>query len=449
MKNDLEYIDKFYKENLDGYKAEAEAEVFGRLRWMLFWYKYKWSIGLSSIIILLALSSSFYFYPNGNLENQKQSLVILTEELQSEGNLNFSEDNNVNKQTTILITADQTNENELLTNSENIEKPLLNDNTLEFTNNNSGSLTIDANQLVYIAEVENDISSYIEGNEKYNDASFLLRMESLDFDYKLTTEPDTNILGYNRRTDVLSPAIKKQWFSLSIYAGPSASESIINGYGSDYTNLRYSNESNIMGWSLGTDLKFHIKNWIISTGLSYSVNNQDRSYIRSYDEYSPEESYFDYDTTWMWVFDAPDYGYPIVSSIDSSWVDVYDEITVDNSGVNQLKYLEVPLMIGYRFNTNMFAFEVNTGVSMGLLIYSNMEVPDLDNNNLIISADQMNTTMLNYLANLTIYYNLNRKTSLFITPYYKQNLSSVFNESYPVKQQFKTFGVNFGVNVLF
>jgi len=138
-----------------------------------------------------------------------------------------------------------------------------------------------------------------------------------------------------------------------------------------------------------------------------------------------------------------------MTGIDSTWIKVYRDVTVDNSGKNQVQYIEIPLMVGYSLHSNRVSLEINAGGSMGLLIYSNFKLPSLQDYGEMERINQMNNTMLNFVANASLYYHLDRRTSLFVSPYYKQNLQTIFSDNYSQTQHFNTIGINFGVNILF
>jgi len=67
----------------------------------------------------------------------------------------------------------------------------------------------------------------------------------------------------------------------------------------------------------------------------------------------------------------------------------------------------------------------------------------------MVEAKAVNKTMVNFIANASLYYHLSNRVSIYASPYYKQNLQSVFTNTYQQKQRFNTFGINFGVNVMF
>ena len=435
MKDELKNIDEYYKNSLGNYKEEAGSVVWESMRWTLFWMRYKWIIGIGSIVLLLGLG----FWISGNIFNSTESQTNIST-------------NNTTKPESVLTNDYKAKETPSFNNETFSETHDETINYGEVTNDTEVS-DFEPNQTIIEIQSENvepviltlDNQSTTDLNEKLP----MAEMISKGVTHNIVVEPDSSLLGYNRRTDLLPPGLRKQWFSVNVAAGPAFSQYDISGYDSEYLALRNSNESNKPGWSLGVDLRLHIKNWIISTGLAYSVYNQTRSYKHSYEEYSPEDSYYDYDTTWAWFFDPPEIGIPIVTGIDSSWIDVYKNVVKNNSGTNQLKYIEIPLTIGYRYNANMFALEINTGVSVGFLVYSEIKVPDFMNNDEIVTAEQMNHTMFNFVANASFYYHIDRRTSLFVSPYYKQNLVSVFSEDYPVKQISQTYGLNLGINFRF
>ncbi|MCD4773259.1 MAG: hypothetical protein K8R41_07755 [Bacteroidales bacterium] len=435
MKDKPKNIDEFYKSKLENYKEEAGKNVWENMRLTLFWIRHKWVIGLSSIVLLLGwgsiicmnIFSSSEPATNNYPPNYSKPEIVLTNNYE-EKNVAQDEEKDSSEAQDESIAYRQL--------SNNIDAPdfVPKTNIIEIQNENTEPTGFKLNN---------------QNTTILNENIPLLKMYSKKYNKNIAVETDSCLLDFNRHKDVLSQVLRNQRFSVNVFAGTAFSKSDISGYNPEYLAFRNSNESDKPGWSLGVDMRLHIKNWIISSGLVYSVYRQSRSYKHSYQEYSPENSFYQYDTTWVWIFDPPNYGIPMITDIDSSWVKTYNNITIDNSGINQLKYFEIPLLVGYRFNSNMFALEINTGFSAGFLVYSKIKVPEFTNNDDIVTAQQMNHTMFNFITNAYLYYYFDSKTSLFVSPYFKQNLQSIFNKSYPVKQQYKTYGVNFGVSFRF
>jgi hypothetical protein len=148
------------------------------------------------------------------------------------------------------------------------------------------------------------------------------------------------------------------------------------------------------------------------------------------------------------VYDPPHIGYPIVLSIDSTYIPVYNEI---NEGINQWNYLEIPLLLGYTFHFNRFSLDIGSGVSYGILLGASGNVPSLSEEKLFTELSelesQMNKHTFNYILQIGASYHLTPQWSLIVKPFYKQNLQSVFEKNYPIDQRFKAFSIKFGLKV--
>jgi len=434
MKDDFNYIDELVKDSLEGFREEAGTEVWEKLRWTLFWMKYRWYIGLSSVLLLLGVSAFVTWQLPVHTANQ----MVQT---------NLDEPNSQ-----LLLAYNQEVENHALFEDANASGTnVMEPGTDIFASQHTEAENVHMDPVGHVPNFNPGQEMTNSSDQMYSDRMFLTLtgLTALPFSTSLTTKPDTNLIGYNRRTDLHVQPVKKQWLSMNLYAGPSLVNSSLSGVNSEYLNLRNDNESDAMGWAVGSDIRFHFKNWVFTTGISYARYNQNRRYIHQYQEYSPGDSYFDYDTTWVYIFDPPDYGVPMVSKIDSTWVKVYNEVTIDQSGKNRVSYFEIPLMVGYTMHHNRFSLELNAGASVGFLTYSNVWVPDEFNSPELLKVNQMQATMYNVVANASVYYHLDRRTSLFVSPYYKQNMRSIFNDNFTQTQHFNTIGINFGVNILF
>jgi len=423
--DELKYIDDFYKKGLSNYQKKASEKTWRKMRWILFWMRYRWFIVGLSVLAIALLMSNFAW----NMSSSKTGPIV---------------NSKVPVQDVIVVSSNPMTPNKtaIVSTNEIIDYKEKSGLTIKETESN--------NDYIQSLESPKELSHVREEIKKADKHTLLLtEIISKNNNPNIAPLPDTNIFGYNRRLDIKSFERKKSILNINIYAGPSLPISNISGYNSEYLNVRNTNESNKSSWLLGADIKLHLKNWVITTGINYSVYNQSRSYKNNYQEYSPDDSYFQYDTIWVWFFDPPDFGVPIMVGVDSNWVKVYNTVTVDNSGINQISYFEIPFLIGYQFNTNMVQFEINSGINVGFLHTSKVKVPSFTDYSEIVDAGNMSKIMYNFMANVTVYYKINSSTRLFVSPYYKQNLKSVFNDDYPINQTFTTYGVNFGVSLRF
>ncbi len=447
MDNKFENIDNYYKNTLGDYSEDTSKDIWKDMRWTLFWMRYRWLIGIGIIFLFIGTGGLIYYYSD-NTTSSNNNIQLISD------NIDYTKANKIQ----LVEDSKEIKNEENVDRNEIIKYPINNTITTDKSTLVESNKVVIANSIHTLnrgkkslfdkndPELNNEVA-FSQGYN-FNENNELSPIESKDIKIDLVPETDT-IFGKHILVKENKTAVKQDRFSVIFYGGTAYSQSNILGDNSEYLNYRNANESNENSWSVGGEIKFHIKNWIITSGLSYSVYNQRRSYMHTYQEYSPEDSYYNYDTTWMWFFDPPEIGVPIISEIDSNWVNVYNDITIDNSGINRISYLEIPLLIGYRYNANLFSFEVNTGAYFGFLMNSSIKVPDFENNSKVIEPQVTRNTMVSFAINTSIYYHLSRNTSIFISPYYKQNLKSVFNNDYPVNQRFKTYGINFGLSYSF
>lgn len=448
MDNKFEKIDNYYKKHLGNYSENTEKDIWKNMRWSLMWMRYRWLAGLGIVLLLAGTGGLIYLGYNNYGTDNYNSIMLSDNSFTSKTN---------EAVTVITYPVSKIEEGTIETKDVKyaIEKSIPNSETIAtesetviISNSNQTINTGKANPNVEIEAVILSEEIPLDNNTYNNEMVELSQIRSKEINFILSSKTDTTF-GQNivKRKGVQN--IKQQRFSLVVYAGPAYSQTNILGDNNEYLDFRNANESNYGSWSMGAELKIHLKNWIITSGLSYSVYNQSRSYMHTYQEYSPENSYYNHDTTWAWFFDPPEIGAPVVVGVDSNWVKVYNDITIDNSGINQVSYLEIPLLVGYRYNASLFSFEINTGAYLGFLMNSNIRVPDFVNNNEIVDPQETNKSMVNFAVNASVYYHLNRNTSVFLSPYYKQNTGSLFKDSYPVNQRLKTYGINFGISYSF
>jgi len=430
MKDDLNYIDEFYKSALLDVKMEADSSVWKNIWWMLFWMRYKWFLLSGFAILLIGLTTYMFFYePLPSISNGVKTYSQDTKVLTSKPSFN-------NKTAYDYLKVHDVIKNRIPDKSNN--------HILNTTAAENKKLTVVAD------ESSNGVKTGLTKTSftaKHNHCF----LKYLVPDINLSNFSDTLMLGENRRMSINQPEVLKQSrFSLNVFAGTGWSNSSLSGVNNEYIYFRNNHESGALGWRAGVNVQYNLKNWIFETGLNYSVYRLYRDYRYTYNIYDPENSHYDYDTTFVWIYDPPHIGTPYIKNIDSTWVKVYNKVVDDHSGYNNMKYFEIPFLIGYRFKLGYVLLELKTGISTGFLTGSSYYVP-LNPYSCVIAekSAQINKVMFNYLANITLYYRVNTKYSVFISPDYRQNLKSVFKDDFPAHEQLGTFGLNLGISYRF
>jgi len=427
-------IEKYYKEAFSDFEYKVSGSFWQKLKWRLLWIDLKYYAVGGTLLAFAGLA--FYFglahqenlsatgafpgqYNTVDYQTNVVQLLASNEDLPSYNTI-------IAKQT---ITLDKT-----------LKSEISKTNQMKTTNNNSG---------VIIESVRSPVIKATTKKTQENEKDYLLsEIEAVsiaiegngDFGPKLIYDSTTRLFIPNNKTSI----------SLAFYISPAYNISEMSTTSAYNENLDYRNkrEKSSVSLSAGIDFQLNIKNWYVQTGLSYSKFSNYRNYNHTFLAYDSLRSYYENDTTWGWVYDPPDFGKPVPIAIDSVLVAVYNDM---NEGKNEWNYLEIPLLFGYKLNKGRFSFDLATGVSYGLLINASGNIPSLTEKNIFTELSEMNSLMnrnqFNYILQLGVSYHITPVWSIMAKPYYKQNLQSVFDKSYPFDQRFRALGMKIGLIV--
>ena len=241
-------------------------------------------------------------------------------------------------------------------------------------------------------------------------------------------------------------------YALSFFVSPNITSSSLSGSNSEYNRFRQDNESPALSWSFGANVQYNFNNWFFEFGLSYSTYRNKRNYNFNYQVIDSAASYYTYDTNWVWIYDPPNLEYPVMVGIDTNWVSVYDEYQVVDNGYNEWKYLDVPILLGYRYNRNLFSLEIATGVSIGVLLSQKVSVPvypdcyEMIKQNTISDDNQIN---YRFIIRAGALYQITPDWSIFAQPYFQKSLSPILINEGSVNQSLTFYGLNFGLKYSF
>lgn len=439
-------IDQFYKDSLAGYETEVSDSFWLRLKWRLLWFnmKYAW-LGLGALLLIGAGIFSAYYLTDPEMSNP-----MLTSQYQSRqpealaallafNDESFADETAISSQKTIVEEThnriDKPLEKAELTNNKNIQGQFLSGATQTTVSFGSNSASPPAN-------TETGHTASIESEKPHEEIDLMTGL-SLSILPDIQPEIDTTLSPWFNKE-------KKSWLSLTLYASPAYTSAQItpNGADAEYLNYRKDHETATLSWSAGLDLQLNFKNWYVQTGLAYSAFSNKRNYNHSFYAVDSLNSYYAVDTTWGLVFDPPELGRPVIIGIDSTLVASYNDL---NEGTNEWKYIEIPLVFGYKFNLNRFGIDIGTGLSYGYLAGVTGNVPSLREKNIFtdLAKDEQQyvSHQVNYILQLGVSYYVTPKWSLVAQPYFKQNILSVFDTNYPVEERFRAFGIKLGLKI--
>ncbi|MFH1320983.1 MAG: STN domain-containing protein [Bacteroidota bacterium] len=238
------------------------------------------------------------------------------------------------------------------------------------------------------------------------------------------------------------------------------------GFG-EYAALIKDAETPLLSYTFGADLGFYFKKLTLQTGCAYTLFREKADYnistfdvdttftwditTQSYWITDTITSYYEIygaDTNWIYITDSSQF-----TTVDSVEISNYDTTVINNdyNGINTISYIEIPFVIGYNFILKKkFSCNVNGGIITGILINTKGKIlaPDGNGFNDIDNKNHIKTSF-SLLLGLGLNYKLNNYLSIILNAYYRQNLSSVYVNNYPVSKKCYSAGLKAGIRYRF
>jgi hypothetical protein len=245
----------------------------------------------------------------------------------------------------------------------------------------------------------------------------------------------------------------KKW-TFSVFGGPSLINKKIAGGSTDaYLVKRNDEEANIVSMSYGLRMNYNFNEKInFSLGANSLTYGEDVNYSTIYStsesigSVSKDSSYLEY--TYTAVPDTINGGYDTtvtIAMIDTTFMvdtTIININATDYAGKNRFTYLQIPIMVGYKFTFNKLSVNVRLGGSYGVLLKNSGSY--VDNNVSNIELPNLRKTMINLVASATIGYQL-KKMNVFIEPKFRLNSGSIITHP-EIKQHYTSIGCNFGLS---
>ena len=235
----------------------------------------------------------------------------------------------------------------------------------------------------------------------------------------------------------------------------------------DFVEFIEQAENYLPGYLFGLAVNINYKKLIASLGMSYinvrkkvdynlvNITLTDKSYYDVFDNSYWNVIFIDSffqttpDTIWIFVYDST-----YVPSIDSIFVNDYD--TISNSAnyneTNKYSYLEIPLIFGYTiFGSKKLSVDIKSGIITGILIRKNGKTVLPVNQKEIVDVSALPLIKTNFSMYLSakINYQVNNKFRIFVEPYYKKSLKSIYAQNYLLMEKRARWGFRFGMEYLF
>ena len=456
MDNKSKNIDNFFKDKLGNLEAETSKNLWKRLYFLLIYKK----LVLWAAFLLLLAFGIIYLFPDSDAiqaSHNNDSNRMLSETQITGLSSEMQNPTDKPQQQSAQLQQDNLSVNETEANdditpiSEQKKKTTPENNknkqkeSVALPDENSGLLS--NNQKEYGKAFENNLSDTKTGYMAVLNITALKTGENL---------PSKNIQkpfmenNYSAGDGDPNPKQKKVLWSAGLTLNPACitQKQSCECVSPEISPGSDNSSQNIFTLGASVEITASIRHLILKSGLEYAVYGQDAGYSLTTDEIDNGQSYYSYDTTWGWVYDPPEiYPYPL--SIDSTFFPVYK--TEEINSKNRFNYLEIPFLIGYQSGEDKkVSFEISTGCSFGFLVSASGKIPSPTDKSLLEldkSSPFIRNSSINYIAQIGVRFRLSDKTRFIIRPVYKRSLKSTYEKSFPVKQNFNTFGIYLGFDI--
>lgn len=141
----------------------------------------------------------------------------------------------------------------------------------------------------------------------------------------------------------------------------------------------------------GVGLRMSKKGWFASMGLHWNRVGQKVNFDVATTELDSRMSHYEYDTTWVWIYDPPYYGEPFPASVDSTFVSVYQRQMF--RGTLATDYLTIPLLLGYEYRSGALALSAGAGLSFSIPVAWHGSSPNARLNGLVAGSHELSHQM--------------------------------------------------------
>jgi len=267
----------------------------------------------------------------------------------------------------------------------------------------------------------------------------------------ITNEQPTKQLG--AVNDILIPKKPRtiQGFYAEIFGAPSLltykfEQSTVNP-NLTFANSSKADEKPALSYTAGLELGYGFKNLFVQTGINYS-DYRSKALIDLITTNSVLTTNVTKDSVLVYDSIGSHYEY----HYDSIKVSTNSKTHTIHKATNSLRYIEIPILLGYRIYGKRISYAVSGGISIGYLSSSDGKTLNPD----LVSISANTTEAVPYkpwtfylLLRVEAAYLFNKNLSVFIRPGFKYNINSVFEDYYPVQKTFYTLDLHLGIRYNF
>ena len=214
-----------------------------------------------------------------------------------------------------------------------------------------------------------------------------------------------------------------------------------------FVNTSKQDEKPALSYTAGLELGYGLKHVFVQTGLNYS-DYRSKTLIDLLTDYGFNQTNLKKDSVFVPDSVSPHYTY----HYDTIRSYVIKDTLMSHRTTNSLRYIEIPILLGYRFYGKKMSYAISGGIAIGYLSYSKGTTinPDLKSVSVnSIDAIPFRPWTFYLILRAEAAYMIKKDLSVFIRPGFKYNTNSVFEDYYPVQKSFYTLDLHLGLRYNF
>ena len=257
----------------------------------------------------------------------------------------------------------------------------------------------------------------------------------------------TNSVFGNPKYQLIKNRKRGFYYDYELFMGPSLNYSLFKLNPNNVSDKELNKSSLLPSYHFGANYNLYYKNWFVRTGINYSTIKEQINYNTTSMNID-EHSYYYTIITRNYRWDTTGWNTNIAGAIDSIPI-VRLTVTQSSSSNTITEYdtnittqylhykntyssINIPLLLGRRFNFDLFSIDVATGISWShingmethVLDPKSGEVYTLNNQSKDIKKDVFNGVLA-----IGIGYRLNGFNTLFLKPELQYNFNSIFDRT--------------------
>lgn len=305
--------------------------------------------------------------------------------------------------------------------------------------------------------VESHKSTILKNEKETKEQPSAVIISSSTDNYKPKSKSDT--VGINALGNPI--VLERERWSYDVYTALVNSQSVYKTNNKEFEKLlkeRESKLSPLLSYTVGLNVNYEYYGFTLQGGLSYSQLGH------SINNLSLNDSAFNLINKFMsdsanFASDSLNFN-DTLSSILLAY-NKFDSLSIfgnDSSlnkkliSKNKYRYFEFPLTVSYSIKQNRFTYGVTGGLITGLFINVSGGNKNLNTENKTTDLKKENPYAVpNFSSYLGFYlgYEINQNSQIFLEPYYRKSLNSIYSKEYYFTQKFTAYGARVGLRYNF